>query len=75
MADHAALAANIRALAHRRNLSEVRLADAAGISRGHMSMILGGKRNPSLATLEKLAVALDVPLRTLFGPCPKCGEW
>ncbi len=35
-------------------------------SKGHLSQILNGKRSPSLATIVKLAKALDVRVADLF---------
>jgi len=35
-------------------------------SKGHLSQILNGKRSPSLATIVKLAKALDVKVADLF---------
>ncbi len=35
-------------------------------SKGHLSQILRGKRSPSLATIVKLARALDVEVANLF---------
>ena len=37
-------------------------------SKGHLSQILRGDRSPSLATIVKLAKALDVEVVTLFAP-------
>ena len=37
-------------------------------SKGHLSQILRGDRSPSLATIVKLAKALNVEVVTLFAP-------
>ena len=37
-------------------------------SKGHLSQILRGKRSPSLATIVKLARALDVQVAHFFNP-------
>ena len=37
-------------------------------SKGHLSQILRGDRSPSLATIVKLAKALDVEVATFFMP-------
>jgi transcriptional regulator with XRE-family HTH domain len=39
-----------------------------GFSKGHLSQILRGKRSPSLATLAKLAKALEVEVVDFFAP-------
>ena len=39
-----------------------------GFSKGHLSQILRGTRSPSLATIVKLATALDVEVSSLFAP-------
>ena len=42
------------------------LADRSGISKGMLSKIENAQTSPSLATLERLAGALDMPLTSLF---------
>ena len=42
------------------------VADSLGISRGHMSMILNGKRMPSLPLARKIAQALGVSTDELY---------
>jgi len=37
-------------------------------SKGHLSQILRGQRSPSLATIVKLARALDVEVSSFFAP-------
>jgi transcriptional regulator with XRE-family HTH domain len=37
-----------------------------GFSKGHLSQILTGKRSPTLATIAKLAKALDVRVADFF---------
>jgi transcriptional regulator with XRE-family HTH domain len=37
-----------------------------GISKGHVSEILRGKGSPSISTLQKIAVALDLEITDLF---------
>jgi transcriptional regulator with XRE-family HTH domain len=37
-------------------------------SKGHLSQILRGKRSPSLATMVKLARALEVSVADFFAP-------
>jgi len=42
-------------------------------SKGHVSQILRGKRSPSLATIVKLAKALNVQVADFFGKADKRG--
>ena len=65
---HAILIARIDELASKHGYSINRLADAAGISRGYLSSVLRGKFSPSVKTLEKLALALNVPAYELLRP-------
>lgn len=71
----AALARTLRSLGRRlcelrktRDLSQARLARAARISRTFMGTIELGAKQPTLATLHRLAQALKVPLAELFFP-------
>jgi len=61
-----ALGAQIRLLRRRGELTVSDLAVAAGISAGMLSKIENGQISPSLATLQSLAQALNVPLTQLF---------
>ncbi|PTQ13519.1 XRE family transcriptional regulator [Sphingomonas oleivorans] len=61
-----ALGAQIRLLRRRQDLSVSDLATAAGISLGMMSKIENGQISPSLTTVQSLAVALSVPISSLF---------
>ena len=63
---HPVLVHQIRRYAERNQWSMNRLADFAGISRGNLSEILNGTINPTLATLEAIADALEVDLIDLF---------
>lgn len=69
----------IKALRLRRGMTQEALCEAAGISVDAVTRIEGGSRDPSLATLAKIAAALDVrvvdlletgklPRRTLPAP-------
>lgn len=51
-----------RALAE---LEQKGLAKRAGLDASHISLIEQGKRNPTVATLEKIALALDMPYHIL----------
>ena len=66
MDTHTALALRIKALASEKGKSLNRLADFAGISRSHLSRILNQGQSPTVATLEKIAHALEVGIGDLF---------
>lgn len=55
----------LRAWREYRSLTLQGLADAAGLSKAYVSQIEGGKRTGTLATLKKLAKALNVPTGAL----------
>ncbi|MBE9603484.1 helix-turn-helix transcriptional regulator [Acetobacteraceae bacterium H6797] len=61
-----ALGAQVRALRKRGAMTATDLAAAANISAGMLSKIENGQISPSLATLQSLATALNVPITTLF---------
>lgn len=56
----------VRDLRQRRGQTVVEAAQAAGLSAGMLSKIENGATSPSLATLQALADALDVPVTSLF---------
>ncbi len=60
------LGMRIRYLRKQKNLSQLDLALEAGINKNYISDLERGSRNPSLIILEKIAVALEVDLSTLF---------
>jgi transcriptional regulator with XRE-family HTH domain len=39
---------------------------ATGLSKSHISMILSGKRNPEIETLDKICLALKMSLADFF---------
>ena len=53
----------IRALRKQRGLSQEKLALKAGIDRTYLAGIETGKRNATLLSLEKVAIALDISMR------------
>lgn len=61
-----ALGAQIRMLRRRAEVTVSDLAVASGISAGMLSKIENGQISPSLATLQSVAQALNVPLTQLF---------
>ncbi len=61
-----ALGVQVRALRRQLDLTVSDLASSAGISIGMLSKIENGQISPSLATLQAIASALNVPITTLF---------
>ncbi|HSI39385.1 MAG TPA: XRE family transcriptional regulator [Xanthobacteraceae bacterium] len=61
-----ALGQQVRALRRELDLTVSDLASAAGISVGMLSKIENGLISPSLATIQSIAVALNVPISALF---------
>ncbi|HWE69792.1 MAG TPA: XRE family transcriptional regulator [Acidimicrobiales bacterium] len=47
-------------------LTVAQLAESSGISKGMLSKIENAQTSPSLATIERLAAALDMPVTSLF---------
>ena len=70
----------IKELLKIKGLTTASLADNVGITRPNMSNIVNGKNDPSIPTLEKIAVTLGVSIPELFEQpqtdiinCPHCG--
>jgi transcriptional regulator with XRE-family HTH domain len=61
----------IRAIRDERGLKQQALARFAGLSQNSLYMIEHGRRDPSLATLERLAEALNVSPAEFFPPVGK----
>jgi len=61
-----AIGDNIRALRQQRGLSLAGMAERSGFSKGFLSKIENGHAQPPIATLMKLADALDVELGACF---------
>lgn len=69
MADESALGAQVRSLRESRGLSLKSLAQKAGVSESFVSQVERGVANPSVASLRRLAEALDASVGSLFeGP-------
>jgi len=66
MKAQALVARNIRRLRVGRGLSQEALAVDAGIDRTYVSRLERGLENPSVAVLEKLAIALKASIPDLF---------
>lgn len=60
----------IKTLRKERKLSQLKLAEKAGIKQAVVSYIETGKREPTLQNLEKIAEALDCDLEILM--IPRC---
>jgi XRE family aerobic/anaerobic benzoate catabolism transcriptional regulator len=57
-----ALGKAIRQLREKRGMTQESLAQEAGITVGHMSMIERGHSNPTWATVKAIASALGIPM-------------
>lgn len=60
------LGMRIRYLRKKKGYSQLDLSLEAGVNKNYISDLERGTRNPSLVMLERIAVALDVDLSTLF---------
>jgi transcriptional regulator with XRE-family HTH domain len=66
MSGHLNLAASIRALRLRKNLSQRQLAGRMGVPRTYVSKVENEKATPTLSSLERLARALEVTVPDLL---------
>ncbi len=58
----------LKAKREEKGLTQVQLAKKARVSQAYVaSLESGGKKNPSIATLQRLAKALGVPVTELLG--------
>jgi transcriptional regulator with XRE-family HTH domain len=57
----------LKKLREARGMSQAALAEKAELSRGYLIRLEAGRQDPTLGTLERLAEALDMPLRKLIG--------
>ena len=62
---------HLRELREKRNLSQVRLAELAGLNRNYVGDVERGRRNPCLENIVTLAEALGVAPAELFRPFDK----
>lgn len=60
------LGRNLKRIRAGKNMSQGDIARALGVDRGYISNIENGKRNPTLATITKLAEALKVSVDELL---------
>jgi len=61
----------LRGFRRDRQLSLDDLSSRSGVSRAALSQIEGGRTNPTLAVLWKVAVGLEIPFHDLLGPQPE----
>jgi transcriptional regulator with XRE-family HTH domain len=66
-AERSALALAISAARRERGMTLAELAAATGLDKGYLSRVERNLKTPSIATVLKLAKALDVPVAQLFG--------
>ncbi|WP_027040236.1 helix-turn-helix domain-containing protein [Mesorhizobium ciceri] len=57
---------NLRRLRVERGISQDDLALTAGVERAYVGYLERGVRNPTIATLSKLADAMSIPISQLF---------
>lgn len=63
---HLAIGARLRKLRKEKGLTQQDITRKAGLMRCYISRVENGYKAPSLKTLERFALALDVPLYKLF---------
>lgn len=63
---HKTIGDRIRSLRKVQGLTQEKLAERAEIDRSHMGFIEQGRRQPTLATLHKIANVLGISLEDLF---------
>jgi len=62
----AKLGQNLKKIRTQKKMSQGDMARVLGVDRGYISNIENGKRNPTLATIDKLAKALGVSVEELL---------
>lgn len=60
------IGSTIRAIRKRKNITIAQICETTGLSQGFMSQVETNKTSPSIATLENIAKALNVPLAYLL---------
>lgn len=60
----------IRQVREEKNISLLKLAKMAGISKGHLSRIENQETMPTILTLERIAMALKVDSKELYKTIP-----
>ena len=64
----------LRAIRSQRKMSRRILAEESGLSVNTLTLIENGKSSPSVSTLQRLALALDVPIADFFSPASEKQE-
>lgn len=62
------IGSNLREIRKKRKMSQVILAEEAGLNRTYIGEIERGEKNMSLNTMSKLAKALKIEITDLFNP-------
>lgn len=57
---------NLKTIRKAQGLSQIKLSELADLSPGIIGDIETGRRNPTLTTIEKIALALNIPVQQLF---------
>jgi len=65
------IALNIRRLRVAKGVSQDDLALIAGVERSYTGHLERGTKNPTIKTLEKIAIALSCDISELFAPLPE----
>ena len=65
-ATHMKVGQKIKELRTTLSLTQEELAFKVGVDRSYMGFVERGEKNPTLATLVKIARALKIPLKDLF---------
>lgn len=60
------IGSTIRSIRKRKNITIAQICEMTGLSQGFMSQVETNKTSPSIATLEQIARALEVPLAYLL---------
>ncbi len=68
------LGQTIKMCRSRRGLTQAELAKRAEFSVSYLSLLENNERDPSLSTLQRIAIALDVPISILFFLAAERGE-
>ena len=61
------LGKNLKRIRTEKDISQGDIARALNVGRSFITNIENGKTNPTLATIAKIAKALDVPVKNLIG--------
>ncbi|MBI3195883.1 MAG: helix-turn-helix transcriptional regulator [Ignavibacteriae bacterium] len=56
----------IKELRHKQGISQEHLAHLSGLDRTYITSVECGKRNISIVNIEKIAIALNLPLKEFF---------